>query len=109
MKHFLSLFSSVMISIILGSSLGYAQEAVAIGGVTLKLCDKDGRSIATCVTRPDGSWRLTSSHSGEYTIVISDKELEKGRLVATATFADGSTADRVVASGNYTDGSTSST
>jgi phage gp45-like len=61
-----------------------APDGPVVPGATVTALDGDGRVVATAVTGPDGSYRLTGLPSGEYTVVTSVYEPVAVRVRARA-------------------------
>jgi hypothetical protein len=61
------------------ASRSFAQEEGGAAGLTLRLCDADGNTISTCVTKDDGSWSLSASKPGDYSIVVQPDEFAEAR------------------------------
>ncbi|GAA3438454.1 MFS family permease [Kutzneria kofuensis] len=70
-----------------------APDGPVVAGATVTALDGDGRVVATAVTGPDGSYRLTGLPSGDYTVVTSVYEPVAVRVSARA--GELSTADVV--------------
>jgi hypothetical protein len=68
-----------------------APDGPVVAGATVTAVDGDGRVVATAVTGPDGSYRLTGLPSGDYTVVTSVYEPVAVRVSARA--GELSTAD----------------
>src|SRR5882757_5408252 len=61
-----------------------APDGPVVAGATVTALDGDGRVVATAVTGPDGSYRLTGLPSGDYTVVTSVYEPVAVRVSARA-------------------------
>nr|WP_249228284.1 carboxypeptidase-like regulatory domain-containing protein [Kutzneria sp. CA-103260] len=61
-----------------------APDGPVVPGATVTALDGDGRVVATAVTGPDGSYRLTGLPSGDYTVVTSVYEPVAVRVSARA-------------------------
>jgi hypothetical protein len=80
------------------STNAVAQEEGGAGGVTMKLMNNANETVATCMSKDDGSWSFSVPKPGEYTIVVDQEEFENARR-AINTKGSGTTLRTASATG----------
>jgi hypothetical protein len=75
---------ALLVIAILAHSPAHSQIVAGVAGLNVKLCDNDGKTIATSVSGDDGSWSFAVPISGEFAIVVEDHDLQVAREVMIA-------------------------
>lgn len=69
----------LLFTLFLANSPALSQGEMGVGELNVRLCDNNGKTIATSKTSDDGAWSFAIRDAGQYSIVVDDQEFEAAR------------------------------